>query len=136
MPMTSTIDYIKAGIANILHALQNPSPNSPLAPLMDSQALALKMLILVLHGMSNPNQLSEAPLLPPMPALPLKAQPHSALVNKLAMPNPAASLRVQDPSTAMPALRVPDMATPENATMRTDNCTRHLPIPISTTSPW
>jgi len=32
MPMASSTDYIKAGIANIAHALQFPSPNSPLAP--------------------------------------------------------------------------------------------------------
>jgi len=32
MPMASSTDYIKAGIANIAHALQFPLPNSPLHP--------------------------------------------------------------------------------------------------------
>jgi len=132
MPMTSSIDYVKAGIADILHALQNPLPNSPLAPLTDSQVLALKMLMLVLHGMSNPNQPSDSPLLPSTPALPLKAQPPGALVNKLAPPNPAASLRVQAPSTSAPALRVPNAATPDDATICTDNCSQHIPLPPTT----
>jgi len=129
MPTTSSIDYVKAGIANILHALQNPWPNSLLSPLMDSQVLALKTLMLVLHGMSNPNQPSEAPILPPMPALPFKIPPPGAPINKLTLPNPAASLRVQAPSTLVPALRVPTEDTPNDTTVCIDNRSWHISLP-------
>jgi len=61
MPTTSSIDYIKAGIADIIHALQFPSPNSPLAPLSDSQSRALQQLMLILHGTTSPNQPAPAP---------------------------------------------------------------------------
>jgi hypothetical protein len=37
MPLASSTDLILAGIANITAALQNPSPNSPLTPMTDSQ---------------------------------------------------------------------------------------------------
>jgi len=136
MPTTSSIDYINAGIADILHALQNPSPNSPLAPLTDSQSLALKTLMLILHGMSNPNQPSEAPLLPPTPAIPVKIPPPSAPINKLTPPTPAASLRVQAPSTSTPALRVPAEAMPNDATICIANRSWHVSLPptvVSTT---
>jgi len=129
MPTTSSIDYINAGIADILHALQNLLPNSPLAPLTDSQSLTLKTLMLILHGMSNPNQPSEAPLLPPMPAIPVKMPPSGAPSNKPTLPNPAASLRVQAPFSLVPALRVPAEATPNDVTVRIDNHSKHVSLP-------
>jgi len=61
MPATSSINYIKAGIANIIHALQFSSPNLPLAPLSDSHSRALQQLMLILHGTTNPNQPTPAP---------------------------------------------------------------------------
>jgi len=61
MPTTSSINYIKAGIADILHALQFPSPNSPLAPLSDSQSQALQQLMLILHGTTSPTPPTLAP---------------------------------------------------------------------------
>ncbi len=62
MPTTSSINYIKASIANIVHALHFPLPNSLLAPLSDSQSKALQLLMLILHGTTNPNQLTMAPV--------------------------------------------------------------------------
>jgi len=96
MPTTSSLDYIQAGIADILHALLNPSPNSPLAPLTDSQTLALKTLMLILHGASNPTQQSDAPLTPP-PFNPLPVVPPK-------------KVHFADPLEAGPSLRVPPLS--------------------------
>jgi len=61
MPTTSSINYIKAGIADIIHALHFPSPNLPLTPLSDSHSRALQQLMLILHGTTSPNQPTPAP---------------------------------------------------------------------------
>jgi len=141
MPTTSSTDYIKAGIADIVHALQNPSPNSPLAPLTDSQVLALKTLMLVLHGTSNPNQPAEAPLLPPVLHSRPKPQPPGGPAKQVASPSPDSALRVpiDDTSdTPAPGLRVPDDdVSPDDATVRTDNRSDKTPSPppIVTTAP-
>jgi len=65
MPTTSSIDYILSGMADIIHTLQHPSPNSPLALLTDSQTKALQLLMLILHGTTNPNQ-PQVPIASPM----------------------------------------------------------------------
>ena len=44
MPLASTTDIITAGIHDIIDALKNPSPGSPLAPLTDSHVAALKQV--------------------------------------------------------------------------------------------
>ena len=44
MPLASSNDLIIAGIQDIVHALQNPSANSPLPPLTDSHHNALVQL--------------------------------------------------------------------------------------------
>jgi len=48
MPLASSTDLILAGIQDILHALQNPSPGSALAPLTDSHTAALNQLASIL----------------------------------------------------------------------------------------
>jgi hypothetical protein len=45
MPTISSLDLALAAACDLLAALQNPSPGSPLAPTTDSQAAALKQLV-------------------------------------------------------------------------------------------
>jgi len=44
------MDYILAGIANIITALQSPTANAPFAPLSDSHTKALNLLLDILHA--------------------------------------------------------------------------------------
>lgn len=48
MPLASSVDLVIAGARDIVHALNNPSPGSPLAPLSDSHASALRELTTIL----------------------------------------------------------------------------------------
>ena len=50
MPAASSTDYILAGIADIVHALQSPTANAPFAPLSDSHTKALTLLMDILHA--------------------------------------------------------------------------------------
>jgi len=105
MPTTSSIDYIKAGIANIVHVLQYPLPNLPLAPLSDSQSKALQLLMLILHGTTNPNQ----PAMSPATSLRVdEITPHKPTANvgapSVPAPHaPADSLQMADLMPFMPA---------------------------------
>ena len=54
MPLASSNDLILAGIKDILHALHNPSPGSPLAPLTDSHYDALTTLTTILTSVAKP----------------------------------------------------------------------------------
>jgi len=49
MPAASSTDYILAGIADIVHALQSPMANTPFALLSDSHTKALHLLMDILH---------------------------------------------------------------------------------------
>jgi len=90
-PASST-DCILARINNIVHALQFPSPNLPLAPFCDSQVQALKQLMTVLHGTISPKpNATPATTLRVVP--PVKIAPSNALP---ASPHPTSSLR-RDP---------------------------------------
>jgi len=53
LPYASSTDLIVAGIHDIVSALQNPSPASPLAPLTDNHVQALTQLITLLTGITN-----------------------------------------------------------------------------------
>lgn len=53
MPTASSVDLVIAGTKDILHALQNPSPGSPLAPLADTEVAVLKTLTDILLNRSN-----------------------------------------------------------------------------------
>ena len=54
MPLASSNDLILAGVHDILHALQHPSPGSPLAPLTDSHHEALVQLATLLTSLARP----------------------------------------------------------------------------------
>ena len=75
MPLASSIDLVIAGARVIVHALNNPSSGSPLAPLTDSEAT-------VLHDLSE---------------LLTNRKPTQA-----ALPQPAAILRVEPPVCVPP----------------------------------
>ena len=126
MPIASSNDLILAGIADILHALRNPSPGSPLAPLTDSLHEALLQLTHVLTNIARPPNHSVAPDSPiiveetneaaaPITATPLRVEPAEA-ANPLPEPVADKPLRVETPvSTQHPTipdapLRVPIQA--------------------------
>ena len=119
MPTSSSLDYIRAGIADITHALLHPSPNSPLAPLSDSQVKALQLLMLILHGTTNPNQPSTAPA-----SLLRVVTPDSIKsgLTKTSPTTPPTPLPMQDPEPD------PD---PDDATVKTDNRTKSPQKPPS-----
>jgi len=123
MPTTSSIDYILLGMTDIIHALQHPLPNSPLAPLNDSQTKALQLLMLILHGTTNPNQPPVAPASPLRVTCPTKKPANTSSVTPPPTATPAASLRVVDLD-----------AHPDDVTIPTNNCTtsRHQPPPVIT----
>ncbi|KAI2488787.1 hypothetical protein MHU86_25841 [Fragilaria crotonensis] len=56
MPLASSTDLILAGIGDILHALRNPTPGSPLAPLTDSHYDALTQLTSILTSLAAPTR--------------------------------------------------------------------------------
>ncbi len=144
MPTASSTDYILARINDIVHALQFPSPNLPLAPLCDSQVQALKQLMAVLHGSISPIQPHATPaatliVVPPITSVPINALPAS--------PQPASSLRVDPLALASnPALstspqpaeslrvHLPD-AHADNVMVPTNNCTAPPPpLPATITT--
>jgi hypothetical protein len=68
LPDSSSTDIILSYLQDILHALDNPSPKSPLAPCSDTQTQALHNLIALLGSVSPT---TPAPLVtPPTAALP------------------------------------------------------------------
>jgi hypothetical protein len=77
MPLASSTDLILAGIKDILAALHNPTPNSPLAPLTDSEVAALTTLTSVLTNKLTPAPHLE-PATNPSPAQPPVNQPDPA----------------------------------------------------------
>jgi hypothetical protein len=108
MPLASSVDLIIAGANDIVHALQHPTPNSPLAPLTDSEAAALTTLTDVLLTRGDPvtpitdQTPTEPPIVPP--SVPPFVPP--------VVPPPAPSLRVATPPKPIlpppvPSLRVP-----------------------------
>jgi hypothetical protein len=93
MPLASSTDLILAGIHDIITALNNPSPGSPLAPLSDSHVAALRQVTAILTNIAQPAEASHPD---PAPA----ANP--ALV-ATPLVQPATSLRVA--TTARKPLR-------------------------------
>ncbi len=155
MPTTSSIDYIKAGIADIVHALQFPSPNSPLAPLSDSHSKALQLLMLILHGTTNPNQPAMAPAAslrvaantpfqhaspvvdPSVPATPAPTNSPCMIDSTPVLPVPTA-VEPSVPAAPATSLRVDPPAThPDDATIPTDNHmkSKFQPPPTVTMAP-
>ena len=60
MPTISSVDLILAAAADIITALQNPSPGSPLAPTTDSQAAALKQLAEIFQDCAKRSSMVDA----------------------------------------------------------------------------
>jgi hypothetical protein len=58
MPLASSTDLVITGIHDIVHALTNPSNNSPLAPRTDSEVQALRDLTTLLSNILSPRRLS------------------------------------------------------------------------------
>ncbi|KAI2494253.1 hypothetical protein MHU86_20271 [Fragilaria crotonensis] len=114
MPLASSNDLILAGVQDIIHALQHPSPGSPLAPLTDSHHNTLVQLTKILTAVASDTR-------DPEPTPPPAATPPTALPTTVVqLPHsPDASLRVDDvpvttvvptPVSALPdptRLRVP-----------------------------
>jgi len=50
MPAAASMDYILAGSANIITALQSPTTNALFAPLSDSHTKVLNLLLDILHA--------------------------------------------------------------------------------------
>ena len=89
LPLASSLDLVIAAANDIVHALNNPSAGSPLAPLTDSEATALRNLAEILtNRCDNP--------------------PPSTVDQRL----PAPPLRVEPPASA---LRVPPGFHPQQA---------------------
>ena len=100
MPLASSNDLILAGIHDIVQALRNPSPKSPLAPLTDSHHDALSQLTTILTSIVEPpNQAVRAEICDTQSATPsatdtplrVATPPIHELANR---PNKDAPLRV------------------------------------------
>ncbi|KAI2513563.1 Reverse transcriptase (RNA-dependent DNA polymerase) [Fragilaria crotonensis] len=78
MPIASSTDLVLAGIADIHHALSNPSPGSALAPTTASQVASLKLLTNLLSNICAPT--ATPPLPSPLPAPSPAAHPTSPLL--------------------------------------------------------
>jgi hypothetical protein len=86
MPLASSTDLILAGITDILHALNHPSPSSPLPPLTDSHVAALRQLTTVLTNIVD----TEAPVSKKPDSTPPSAPTPATSI-------PVAPLRVVEP---------------------------------------
>ncbi len=78
MPTATSTDLLLAVLRDVVHALNNPSSNSPLAPLTDSHVQHLKALVsLWSHKADNPTTSTVPPLATPAesPALRVTALP-------------------------------------------------------------
>jgi hypothetical protein len=116
MPLASSNDLILAGIQDIVHALQNPSPGSPLSPLTDGHHHALRELTNIITSLvpvAANNTSSDPPVTSPDP--PLRV-PNAPVTND---PNPTgtradlAPLRVSPhPSSHPKAVTFAPLPTP------------------------
>jgi hypothetical protein len=70
MPTASSVDLVIAGAKDIVPAFQNPSPGSPLAPLLDSEVAVLKSLSDILLNRSDSDQLQQTSAPAPTPTVP------------------------------------------------------------------
>jgi hypothetical protein len=115
MPLASSNDLILASLADLRHAIANPSAGSPLAPLTDSHVATLHLIQTLLTGLATPVPASPVPalrvppLLAPSPSLP--TSPASALRVPLSHTptESAASLPPVGPSlvSALPLKAIP-----------------------------
>jgi hypothetical protein len=111
MPLASSNDLILAGIKDILHALNHPSPESSLAPLTDSHVDTLRQLSTVLTNIVEPPSIPPVPLRVPslVPILAKTVPAAPTIVNtgdQLPIPHRPSSLRVPTPGTMSTTKRV------------------------------
>jgi hypothetical protein len=107
MPITDSTTIIQACLRDILHALQNPSPGSALAPLAISEAAQVQQLALLFDPPTTP----PIPAPPPLPAPPAPPAQTAVIPTPLRVPpRVPAPLRVP-PDPAQP-LRVPESLPP------------------------
>ncbi|MHA7856378.1 hypothetical protein [Marinobacter shengliensis] len=130
LPQSSTTDLIAASLRDIVAALQNPSPATPLAPLTDSQSRALRDAVTIIQNVSPqpslpndepattldttpqltdvtppPTDVPTDPLPGPQPTL-IADDEEDDVHDPAPTPHPAPTT---DPA---PALRVPPLASP------------------------
>ncbi|KAI2496471.1 hypothetical protein MHU86_18012 [Fragilaria crotonensis] len=130
MPLASSTDLILAGIRDILHALRNPTPGSPLAPLTDSHYDALTQLTSILTSIAAPTRtLTNAPPTSPVTEPDLLEDvavtdpPLRVVTNNpgpTSTPIPAIPLRVGNLPAIPAAAELPtlDTRTPQHCTCR------------------
>ena len=134
MPLASSNDLILAGVHDILHAIRNPSPGSPLAPLTDSHFDVLTQLTSLLTSLAAPSRPSAPPPATLLPATtpdvhaadpPLRMPlPEPAAAVPPTMASPDAPLRVLPPA---PTARLVRPHVPKNVTF--------APLPATTVNP-
>ena len=106
MLLTSSNDLIIAGINDVVHALQNPSPGSPLAPLNTSQVTALETLTAILTGVAAKPKTAPSLRVETAPPLRVATEPPIQTAAKPDEDNstqPAAPLRVAVTPAPSPA---------------------------------
>jgi len=141
MPSASSVNHILAGIVDIAHALKHPSPNSPLAPLADSQSTALRKIMELINS-AAPTALAKTPRRQPVTIAtattpPLRVQAPIAIVTltpdtqeAILIPpddDNAAALRVEPtpPREPSPTIIPPD----DDVTVPRNNRTHRTPPP-------
>ena len=104
MPIASSNDLILAGIQDILQALKNPSPKSPIASLTDSHHNALTQLTTILTSLAQPTPapinaatVEASPSTPSVVDTPLRVAETAHPEHAIEPPSNDTSLRVPPP---------------------------------------
>ena len=142
MPTISSLDLVLAAAKDLITALQNPSPGSPLAPTTDSQTQALKQLADIFYDCAKRSPLLEAkesaseprvdhPSIQPPPSLEVRT--HDDVTN----PEPDAEPRVDPSNEPNPTLTpsvppgFPPLQSPPSSTPLVHTPTTSVPrVPI------
>ena len=98
MPIASSNDLILAGVQDILEALRNPTPGSPIGPLTDSHVSTLKILSELITGLIQVPKHLHNPVSVPVPPL------------RVATPQTPSPLRVDPISAPAGPILIPDNA--------------------------
>ena len=129
MPKSSDLEILVAATKDILKTLQNPSKNSPLPALSNSELSQLKDLTQLLHNKSTsalPSSAQEPPTPPPLPAQALQPPTLVPVQNAIQDP-PTTTQQTTDQSLRVPvsnnnnpasSLRVPNSITQEDSSQQ------------------
>jgi hypothetical protein len=113
MPHSSSNDLIVAALHDIVHALHNPSPKSPLAPCTDSQSQALRQIVDILTTNTATEESPAPPLrVEPLAPAPLRVPTTTPLTTPLSPPANIIPLDDHHPSLNQSPLRVAVPSTP------------------------